>query len=73
MITYSHQLLAVVLVHPEQKMVLPLAPEPIGGRATDGVQDSELKAAHRWLTQFRRFHPKLVVVFLGDACTLMVL
>lgn len=66
-LVYSHQTLGAALVHPEEATVLPFAPEAIAGRDAAGVQDSELKAAVRWLRRFRRTHPKLAVVFLGDA------
>lgn len=66
-VVYSHQTLGATLVHPAEATVLPFAPEAIAGRDAAGVQDSELKAAFRWLTRFRRTHPKLAVVFLGDA------
>ena len=66
-VVYSHQTLGATLVHPEEATVLPLSPEAIAGRDAAGVQDTELKAAFRWLAQFRQHHPKLAVVFLGDA------
>ena len=66
-VVYSHQTLEATLMHPEEATVLPLDPEAIAGRDTAGVQDTELKAAFRWLAQFRQQHPKLAVVFLGDA------
>ena len=66
-VVYSHQTLGATLVHPEEATVLPLGPEAIAGRDAAGEQDTEFKAAFRWLTRFRRTHPKLAVVFLGDA------
>ena len=66
-VVYSHQTLGATLVHPAERTVLPFGPEAIAGRDAAGVQDSELKAAFRWLVQFRRTHPKLAVVLLGDA------
>ena len=48
---------------PMSKTVLPLGPEPIAGRDEHGVQDSELKAAFRWLPKFRREHPALASDF----------
>ena len=67
LITYSHQTLGAVLVHPDERTVLPLCPEAIAGRNEAQVQDSELSAAHRWVAKFRGWHPQLAVVFLGDA------
>ncbi|MDE0644751.1 MAG: hypothetical protein OXH84_00725 [Gammaproteobacteria bacterium] len=65
--TYYHQTLGAALVSPTSKTVLPLGPEPIAGRDEHGVQDSELKAAFRWLPKFRREHLHLQVILLGDA------
>ena len=67
LITYSHQTLGAVVVHPHAATVLPLCPETIGGRLAADVQDSEWKAAPQWFVPFRRAHPKLAGVFLGDA------
>ncbi|MCY3628244.1 MAG: hypothetical protein OXG88_11495 [Gammaproteobacteria bacterium] len=47
--------------------MLPLGPEPLAGRDEHGVQDSELKAASRWLPECRREQPKLPVIVLRDA------
>jgi len=65
--TYYHQTLGAALVSSRCRTVLPLCPEPITGREAHGVQDSELKAASRWLPKFRREHPHLQVILLGDA------
>lgn len=65
--TYYHQPLGAALVSPRRALVLPLFPEAMAGAAADGVQDNELKAAHRWLPKFRRRHPHLQLLALGDA------
>ena len=64
--TYYHQLLGAALVHHDQKVVIPLAPEPI--LKQDGAQknDCERNAAKRWLADFRREHPHLPVVMVED-------
>ena len=64
--TYHHQLLCGALVHPEQSVVFPLAPEPI--IKTDGQKknDCERNAAKRWLKDFKREHPHLNAVILAD-------
>ena len=64
--TYYHQILGAALVHPDQKVVIPLAPEPILKR--DGAQknDCERNAAKRWLDDFRREHPHLPTVIVED-------
>ena len=52
-ISYYHQMLSAVLVHPEHKEVFPLAPEPI--LKQDGVSknDCESNASKRLLLDFR--------------------
>ena len=65
-VTYQHQILGAALVHPDQKVVFTLAPEPI--RKTDGSKknDCERNAAKRWVEDFRREHPHLNAVILAD-------
>ena len=65
--TYYHQLLGAVLVHPEQREVLPLAPEPI--LKGDGARknDCERNAAKRLLADVRREHPHLKLIVVEDA------
>lgn len=64
--TYYHQILSAALVHPDQKVVYPFAPEPI--LKQDGIEknDCERNAAKRWLKDFRREHPHLPVVIVAD-------
>lgn len=64
--TYYHQMLSAALVHPDQKVVYPFAPEPI--LKQDGVEknDCERNAAKRLLADFRREHPHLPVVIIAD-------
>ena len=66
-ITYYHQLLGAVLVHPEQREVFPLAPEPI--LKGDGAKknDCERNAAKRLLEDVRREHPHLKLIVVEDA------
>ena len=64
--TYYHQMLGAVLVHPEQREVFALAPEPIvkGDGATKN--DCERNAAKRLLSDVRREHPHLKLVVVED-------
>jgi hypothetical protein len=64
--TYYHQMLTAALVHPDQKVVFPFAPEPIMN--TDGTEknDCERSALKRWIKDFRREHPHLPVVIVAD-------
>ena len=65
--TYYHMMLGAVLVHPEEREVFPLAPEPIA--KTDGSKknDCERNAAKRLLGDVRREHPHLRLVVVEDA------
>ena len=65
-ITYHHQMLCAAVVHPDQKVVIPLCPEPIVKADGDQKNDCERNAAKRWIKDFRREHPHLNVVILAD-------
>ena len=66
-VTYYHQMLVAAIVHPNERVVIPLAPEPIvkGDGATKN--DCERNAAKRFLNDFRREHPHLKVIIVEDA------
>jgi hypothetical protein len=66
-ITYYHQMLGAVLVHPDQKEVFPLCPEPISKIDGSTKNDCEQNAMKRLLEDFRREHPRLEVIFTEDA------
>jgi hypothetical protein len=63
---YHHQILQAVIVHPDNKQVIPLAPEAI--QNTDGTekQDCEINAGKRLIKKIRKTHPKLKIIFSGD-------
>jgi len=63
---YYHQMLSGAIVHPEQKVVLPFAPEPV--MKTDGNKknDCERTSAKRFLANLKREHPHLRVTITGD-------
>ena len=65
--TYYHQMLGAAVVHPEQREVFALAPEPIvkGDGATKN--DCERNAAKRLLSDVRREHPHLKLVVVEDS------
>lgn len=65
-VRYHHQILQAVIVHPDNKQVLPLAPEPI--RNTDGTkkQDCEINAGKRAIRKIRKTHPKLKIIITAD-------
>jgi len=66
-VTYYHQLLGAVLVHPEHKEVFPLMPEPITQQDGENKNDCERNAAQRLLSDTRREHPHLKLVVIEDA------
>jgi hypothetical protein len=66
-ITYYHQMLGAVLVHPDHKEVFPLAPEPILKQDGAKKNDCERNAAKRLLLDLRREHPHLKLIVIEDA------
>ena len=64
--TYYHQMLGAVIVHPSQKQVIPLVPEPIIKQDGTTKNDCERNAAKRLLQGIRTDHPFLKVRLLGD-------
>lgn len=66
-VTYYHQLLAAVIVHPDQSTVLPLFPEAITRH--DGTQknDCEHNASQRLIPDLRQAFPRMEMIALQDA------
>lgn len=65
-IRYNHQILQAVIVHPDMKQVLPLAPEPIHNKDGSTKQDCEINAGKRIITKIRKAHPRLKMIITGD-------
>ncbi len=65
--TYYHQMLGAAIVHPEEKTVIPLAPEPIVNGDGSNKNDCERNASKRLLKDFRREHPHLKTIVIEDA------
>lgn len=65
-ITYTHQMVGAVLVHPDCKQVIPLAPEPIIKQDGECKNDCERNASKRLLTQIREDHPNLKLIVVED-------
>jgi len=65
-VTYQHQMLGAVIVHPDLKEVIPLAPEPIQKQDGDTKNDCERNAAKRLLPKIRRQHPHLKFIVIED-------
>lgn len=66
-VTYYHQSLAAVIVHPEKKEVIPLCPEPILYHDGSTKNDCESNAAKRLLRDVHREHPHLGLIIVQDA------
>ncbi len=65
-VTYQHQMLAAVLIHPEHREVIPLAPEPIEKQDGCEKNDCERNAAKRLLRRIRQEHPHLKLIVVED-------
>jgi hypothetical protein len=66
-VTYYHQMLAGIIVHPDHKEVFPFCPEPISKSDGSTKNDCEQNAMRRFVEDLRREHPQLKVVFTTDA------
>jgi hypothetical protein len=65
-VTYQHQMLGAVLIHPDHREVLPLAPEPIQKQDGTTKNDCERNAAKRLLRKIREEHPHLKLIIVED-------
>jgi hypothetical protein len=65
-ITYYHQMLGAVLVHPDQREVIPFAPEPILKQDGAKKNDCERNASKRLLQKLRTEHPHLKLMVVED-------
>ena len=65
-ITYTHQLLGAAIIHPEQRAVIPLMPEPIMNRDGMDTHDCERNAAKRLVAKLRHDHPHLTCIVTED-------
>lgn len=64
---YYHYMLGAVIVHPEQKTVIPLMPEPIMRQDGSKKNDCERNAAKRFLDKLRMDHPDLPFLIVEDS------
>jgi len=65
-VTYQHQMLGAVTIHPDHREVIPFAPEPIVKQDGTRKNDCERNAAKRLLRQIRREHPHLKLIVVED-------
>jgi len=66
-ITYAHQMLGAALIHPDQRAVIPLMPEPITNRDGTDKNDCERNAAKRFVAKLRQDHPPLKFIVTEDS------
>jgi len=66
-VTYHHQILGAAIVHPDSKVVIPFAPEPIIKQDGETKNDCERNAAKRFFEQLRQDHPDLPLIVTEDA------
>jgi len=65
-ISYSHQMLGAVIVHPDRREVIPLCPEPIIKQDGATKNDCERNAGKRWIEGLRKEHPHLSLIVVED-------
>jgi hypothetical protein len=63
---YSHQILQAVMLNPDMRQVIPLAPEPIIKADGNDKNDCERSAGKRLIAKIRTTHPKLKIMVTGD-------
>src|SRR5918911_385341 len=66
-VTYAHQMLGAALIHPDQRAVIPLMPEPIVNRDGTEKNDCERNAAKRFVAKLRQDHPHLKFIITEDS------
>ena len=64
---YYHYLLGAAIVHPDQKTVIPLMPEPIMRQDGEKKNDCERNASKRFLKKLRQEHPQLPMLIVEDS------
>ena len=65
-ITYLHQMLGAVLVHPDIKQAIPFCPEATIKQDGSDKNDCKQNACKRSLAAFRKDHPRLKIIVTED-------
>jgi hypothetical protein len=65
-VTYYHQMLSAVIVHPDEKVVIPLAPEAIIKIDGEKKNDCERNAAKRLIPDIRKDHSQMKFIVIED-------
>jgi len=66
-VTYSHQMVMASLVHPTNRLVIPICPEPITRRDGTKKNDCERNASKRLLQRLKKDHPRLKLTIIEDS------
>lgn len=66
-VTYYHQLMGGVIIHPNLREVIPLMPEPILKQDGETKNDCERNAAKRFLAQLKQDYPDVSFTITEDA------
>src|SRR3989475_11543978 len=66
-VTDAHQMLGAAIIHPDQRAVIPLMPEPIVNRDGTDKNDCERNAAKRFVAKLRQDHPHLKFIITEDS------
>lgn len=66
-ISYYHHMFCAAIVHPNKKIVLPFAPEPIMKSDGSNKNDCEHNASKRLYANVRREHPNMKFIVVQDA------
>jgi hypothetical protein len=66
-VTYYHQMMGAVIIHPNRWEVIPLMPEPIMKQDGESKNDCERNAAKRFLAQLKQDYPHLSFTITEDA------
>jgi hypothetical protein len=66
-ITYAHQMLGAAIIHPDQRAVIPLMPEPIVQQDGTDKNDCERNATKRFMAKLRKDHPHLKFIVTEDS------
>jgi hypothetical protein len=66
-VTYYHQLMGGVIIHPNHRQVIPLMPEPIMKQDGQSKNDCERNAAKRFLAHLKQDYPHMSFTITEDA------
>jgi hypothetical protein len=65
-VSYYHQMVAGVIIHPDIKNVIPICPEPIIKKDGETKNDCKRNATARILKKIKKDHPRLKLIVTED-------